>query len=370
MPLEIRIVSDSEYRAVNDFFNNTRNINVPAKKTPRGYPEFCWEFIDGPAGKAIYAAAWEVEAGKEPVIVGIQGLIPLKMIASDGATFLTAKGEDTLIDIKALIRYKETDILRELYLVLFEECRKRGIKQVWGFNSTYATNQRLGFELPVRSHYCALVLDPLRTYQNNVSQKTGIQFSEKGKILGQALLSRLYSLRKFFIPSSIGNYRFNTGMDDNRELFQRAAGPEPYFFLCQESTYFKWRITENPYPVKYRSFQLSDPSNVFKAQLICSIHEGAAFIEQLLFEQGTEKSALYSLLKRAIRSLKEEKVYMIRYIGFDSNALNKKEMKMLRDLGFVKTKKGEQFNFLNLSDDLIIKPENVYLSRLYKQGIN
>ena len=90
MPLEIRIVSDSEYRAVNDFFNNTRNINVPAKKTPRGYPEFCWEFIDGPAGKAIYAAAWEVEAGKEPVIVGIQGLIPLKMIASDGATFRTA----------------------------------------------------------------------------------------------------------------------------------------------------------------------------------------------------------------------------------------------------------------------------------------
>jgi hypothetical protein len=43
---------------------------------------------------------------------------------------------------------------------------------------------------------------------------------------------------------------------------------------------------------------------------------------------------------------------------------------MLQNMGFVYTKKGEQVCFANLSDDLTFNPKNVYLSRLYKQGIN
>jgi hypothetical protein len=120
MPLEIRLIKDTEYKAVNDFFNITPNLNSPAKKIVRDYNEFCWEFINGPSGKAIYAAAWDIEEGKEPVIVGIQCMIPLKMISADGKSFLTAKGEDTLIDIRAQIKFKQTDILRELYTILFE----------------------------------------------------------------------------------------------------------------------------------------------------------------------------------------------------------------------------------------------------------
>src|ERR1035437_4339397 len=103
MPLEIRLIADSEYRAVNDFFNKARNVNRPAMETVRSYDQFCWEFMNGPGGKAIYAAAWEVDKGKEPAIVGIQCMIPLKMISSDGKCFLTAKGEDSLIDFSAQI---------------------------------------------------------------------------------------------------------------------------------------------------------------------------------------------------------------------------------------------------------------------------
>jgi len=50
--------------------------------------------------------------------------------------------------------------------------------------------------------------------------------------------------------------------------------------------------------------------------------------------------------------------------------LNNREIKLLKNIGFVFTGKGEWFTFKKLTDNSIINPENIYLSRLYKQGIN
>lgn len=368
MPLEIRLVKESEYKEVNDFFNKARNINH--KEPLRKYDQFCWEFINGPWGKAIYAAAWEVDEGKRPTIVGIQCLIPLKMISSDGKCFLTAKGEDSLIDISSFFKYKKTDILRELQTLLFEDCKKKGIELVWGFNTMYATNKRLGFENPIKSFYYILVLKPRQAFRNSVIQKSDISAFRKFKIAMLSVMSYLFSLKRFLIISRKGSYQFNSGIDENADLFRRSAFPDHLFLLLQDKAYLKWRIQDNPYPVKYRSYQLLDQDDILQAQVICSIIKDVAFIEQTLFDKSLNKRTVRFILKKVIRSLKNEDICMIRHIGFKSNILNTEEMKMLKNIGFVHTKKGEQVCFINLTENVMINPENVYLSRLYKQGIN
>ena len=370
MPLEIRLISDSECQAVNDFFNKASNVNRPAQKTIRTYEQFCWEFLNGPYGKAIYAAAWEIEEGKEPTIVGIQSVIPLKMISSDGNIFLTAKGEDTLIDINASIKYKKTDILKELYTILFEECRKKGIEFLWGFNNIPATSKRLGFKNPFKSFYGILVLNPLKTYKNILFLKSKSSCIGKFKIVILSFLSYLFSLKRIFILSQKNNYHINFEMDDNVNLFQRATSDNSICFLLQDKDYLNWRIFINPYHVKYKSYQLIDSNKTMKAQVICSININEAFIEQTLFDKSLNKKVINYLLKSVIQSLKKEDISHVRYVGFKNNILNKREMNFLKKTGFILTGKGEQFAFKKLSDNTKYKPDNIYLSRMYKQGTN
>lgn len=159
-------------------------------------------------------------------------------------------------------------------------------------------------------------------------------------------------------------------MNENFDLFQRAAFPDRLCFLLQDQNYLKWRIAENPYPVKYRSFQLVNKENILMAQVIFSTSFNTAFIEQILFDRKLKMKTIYWLLKKVIKSLKQEKIYLVRYIGFKNNFLNNNEIKIVENIGFVYTRKGEQVSFVTLSEDHLINPENVYLSRSYKQGVN
>ncbi len=370
MSLEIRLIKNSEYKAVNDFFNNARNVNRPAIKTKRNFNQFEWEFLNGPYGKAIYAAAWDVDDGKEPAIIGIQCVIPIKMISSDGKILLTGKGEDTLIDFNASLKYKNTDILKELYNILFEESRIKGIEFLWGFNNIPATSKRLGFENPFKSYYGILVLNPIKTYRNIVVLKSKKSFISKLKIAILSFLSYLYSLKRRFILSHKYNYHLNFELDDNVELFKRATSDKSLCFLLQDKEYMNWRISMNPYPVKYKSFQLIDSNKIIKAQVICSINNNEAFIEQTLFDESLNKKIIFYLVKKVIQSLKKENISHMRYVGFKNTLLNKKEMKILRKIGFILTGKGEYIAFKKLSDYTKIKSEDIYFSRMYKQGTN
>lgn len=162
----------------------------------------------------------------------------------------------------------------------------------------------------------------------------------------------------------------NSGIDDNTDLFRRAAHPYELFFLHQDHAFLKWRTRDNPCPVKFKSFQLIDHDNILQAQVICSVNNNVAFIEQTLFDARLKKSHVNFLLKKVIRSLKDENICMVRYAGFNNNILNRREMALLKHAGFVFTGKGEWYTYKKLTDNCTINPENIYLSRLYKQGIN
>ena len=369
MTLEIRLIKDSEYEAVNDFFNNARSVDHHYQKTKRLYEHFTWEFLNGPAGKAIYAIAIENES--ESKIVGIQCAIPVKMISLDGKSVLSAKGEDTIVDIRAQIKNRKIDIVKELYLLIFKECQKNGIDYIWGFNSVLATFKRLNFDFPFKSSYGVLVLRPIKAYENIVKLNSKNTNLDKVKIAALTVISYFISFRKYLIFSKNKNYKINFELNDNIDLFKRASiKDKQLFFLFQDDEYLKWRITENPYPISYKSFQVLNEGNILKMQVICSINNDVAFIEQILFDKNLNKSVVYYLLKKIIKIIYNEKICLIRYSGFSNNIINKNEKNIIKNIGFVFTKKGEQFVCKNLSDNSILNPYNIFLSRLYKQGRN
>jgi hypothetical protein len=370
MPLDIRLLKDSEYKVANDFYNYTSHINRPAPPTPRSYSEFCWEFINCPNGKAIFSGAWETEEGKQPVLVGIQSVIILKMILGNGKQILAAKGEATLIDIKALIKYKKTDILKELLTILMEECRKKGIEFLWGFNNIPASYKRLGFETPFKSYHGVLVLQPFNAYKNIISLRSQNTRMGHIKIAFQLGLSYFFSLKKIIVPTKKKNYHINFELNENETLFKNASLPDQLMFLLQDKDYLKWRISENPYSINYKSYQLLDDDNTLMAQVICSIQNDVCFIEQTLFDKKLTKENIHFLLKNILCSLKNENICLVRYTGFKQNQLNLREMNLMKRIGFIFTGKGEWFTFKNLSDSSLIRSENIYLSRMYKQGIN
>jgi hypothetical protein len=370
MPIEIRLLKESEYNAVNDFYNKTSHLNCSVPNPSRSYAQFCWEFIRCPYGRAIYAGVWEIDAGKEPVLVGTQSVLLLKMITGEGRQILSAKGEATLIDIKALIRYKETDILKELFAVLLQECGNRGIEFIWGFNNIPSTYKRLGFGHPFKSYYGVLVLKPLKACRNIVSLKATEARSDRLKIAVRTGLSYVYSLKKMFILSRRNRYSFNCELSENGDLFQRASFPDKMAFLLQDKKYLNWKISENPYNISYKSFQLLDENNSLAAQVICSIKKDVAFIEQTLFDGKIMKKERQAFVKRILQLMEKENICLVRYAGFNSNRLNRAEMNLLKSLGFVFTGKGEWFTFKSLSAESNVRPENIYLSRIYKQGVN
>jgi hypothetical protein len=282
----------------------------------------------------------------------------------------TAKGEATLIDIKALIRYKKTDILKELLTILIEECRKKGITFLWGLNNIPASYKRLGFEVPFKSYHGMLVLKPFKAYKNLISLKLKNTNVGRFKIALFSGLSYLFSLKRTVAFSQKRNYHINLELNENEKLFQHAAFPDKLIFLLQDKDYLKWRVLENPYPINYKSYQLFDDKNTLMAQVICSIQKDVCFIEQTLFDKKLNEKAIHFLLKRILRSLKNENICLVRCSGFKQNCLNVREMDFLKRMGFIFTGKGDWFTFKNLSDNSPIKPENIYLSRMYKQGVN
>lgn len=370
MSIEIRLLKESEYKAVNDFYNNNAHINSSVPIKSRSYPEFCWEFIDCPYGKAIYAGAWESETGEDPVLIGIQCVIILKMIRGDGKKFLSAKGEATLIDIKALVKHKKKDILKELFNVLVKECCDRGIEFIWGFNNIPATYKRLGCENPFKSCHAVLVLKPLKAYKNITALKSANTGTDNFKLAVRTGLSYIFSMKKEFILSQNNTHQLNFELNENEMLFRNASPADKMIFLLQDKNYFKWKISDNPYDISYKSFQLFDENNLLVGQVICSIQKEVAFIEQTLFDKKINKKSKQTFLKRILKSLKNENICLVRYTGFNNNKLNSIEMDLLKSIGFVFTGKGEWFTFKNLSANLVINPENIYLSRLYKQGVN
>lgn len=132
--IEIRLVRPEDWSAVNDFHNRAYDVH-------RTLEEWTWEFR-GPKGEdPLFALA--MAGGK---VLGTQAVIPIEML-DRGEVFLTGKSEDTLVDSSI----RGQGILELMYEVALQECRRRGIRALWGFTPATKAFERVGFVAPWRT---------------------------------------------------------------------------------------------------------------------------------------------------------------------------------------------------------------------------
>jgi hypothetical protein len=343
--IELRLAGEKDIDAINQFYNRI----YQRKRTKE---QFNWEFNSAPAGKAIYVVA--VDKDK---IVGTQCAIPYYILDKEGKTRLTAKSEDTLVDPK----YRGKQIFENMYFQLLMECRKAGIGFIWGFTYAEKPFKNIGFDIPYHSAMGLIVLKtfPAYKYYSNLSTKNS--FIRKLKIFGLCVKS---GMDHFFSNRSLKNELPLTEekIALNTAQFNYLSGSNCYGLKLDEA-FLNYRLYTNPYSKNYFQCTYKEGEEV-KASIIFTVNRGIGYILHIFMkDEVIGKDFLRTVLKKS----KLAECFTVRFWGFKHNALNSKELDLLKNLNFTFVDKGISFVGMTLTKDSV-SWKDFHLSRLASQG--
>ena len=362
MNIQIRLMSDNEAEHVNAVYNNTYgNIR------PKDY--FEWEFLNGPWGKAIYVLAVDLDKN-ENNIVGTQCAIPIIFIDGNGNKILTAKSEDTFVHPD----YRGHKLFDKMYEMLFSECKKAGIKYIWGFTYARKPFLKLGFEIPFDSLQGVFITNPIKAFKYLVSLNVSNTYIDKFKILGLCFLSKIKIILNGFF-----NFGKKFNIDHSKHTSKKTLissvlkTNRNFWTIDQTEEYISWRITNNPYPNNFKDYSaLTNNENSCSANFLFNIHiRDVAYIEEILFDSSIQINEKVALMTNVIKEVRNSvHPSLFRFWGFQTNEINSQEIFILNKAGFTFVKKGTAFVWkdLNENDEKLIKPENILISRLFTQG--
>jgi GNAT superfamily N-acetyltransferase len=353
--IEVRLARDDEYEAINALYNRAYG-NI------RPFEHFKWEFIDGPAGKAIYIIALDKDT-KE--IVATQSAIPLYMSGPNGERILTAKSEDTYVNPA----YRGLKIFDRLYEVLFKECKEAGIHAIWGFTYALKPFRKVGFDIPFSQLQGIYVTDIAKAYDYLSGLNPENKLKQKIQIAGLCFLSRINALVR---SSAVGKYTVQEKLiPDKNVAYPKDKWQKGYYTLCQDASYTQWRISDNPYHNEYHELSVSRADGITVANVLVNVRKNnTGYIEQIILADSATESDLIAALHAAIERLKKANVFLIRFWGFDYNEALTKEVNALKKCGFIFIKKGTGFVWYDYNKDnqAKIDPLKIHVSRIYTQG--
>lgn len=350
MAISIRLLQPHEVELANNFFNKIYQTNRPIEN-------FRWEFLDGPCGKAIYVIAVDDEVKTHTKIVGIQCAIPLEFISSKGQVVLTAKSEDTLVDPT----YRGQKIFERMYQLLFDECTKAGIKYIWGFTPAQKAFERIGFEIPFMAEQALLVFKPIKAYNYLKQLNKENRALDRFKILGLCFISWI---KQVLTPSKIPPPLKETTIEGKIQLFKEFYPHTDLFTLNQTPEYISWRIRNNPFQNQYESCQ-TITNNQVTADAILNIRGEVGYLEQML---SSNDMALQQLFPAIVKKFRSKNTALIRVMCFSSNTILNTQVSTLSSTGFTYLKRGNYFVWKSLTPENIIKPQQLFITRLFTQG--
>ncbi len=351
MSYSIRLLADEELNLANLLYHK-----VYGKHRQTSF--FNWEFLEGPAGKAIYVGAFDGDK-----LIGTQSAIPIYFSGPDGSKILTAKSEDTLLDPE----YRGKGLFDKMYSLLIDECKKAEICAIWGFTYARKPFLKIGFQIPFDSLSGVYVIHPFGSYQYLSSLNKQNQFKEKALITGMCAWSwmkgLLHTCKRSDTNITSGVFSENTYLESS---ILRA---EDAFMIHEDMDYLNWRIKNNPYPNNYHELLIRNEENYVMASLTYNMREERiAYIEQLLFHPSLDMHAKMELIRHAIAVIRDSgKADIIRFWGFPGNRTNRTEIELLDKCGFFFVKKGTGFVYLPLGEKAPDARE-ILISRLYTQG--
>lgn len=352
--IEIRLAADTEYEKINKLFNETYGDKRPFKN-------FEWEFIKGPAGKAIYVIAVDTDKDK---IIGTQSAIPIYWSGPNGEQILTAKSEDTLVDPS----YRGMKLFDRMYELLFAECRKAGIRAIWGFTYALKPFKAVGFDVPYSQIQGLYVLNPIQSYHYLSSLNAANKTKDKLKIAGACILSKF----KTIFSGSSGNYKVEEKLVlDKANTFSKDKWQHGHYTVWQDAAYSQWRISDNPYGNSYSELTFFDPANKPFLNVLINVWAGIGYVEQLIMRDDCPETDAKKAISQALKILESKGAYLIRFWGFEYNQKVRQEVRLLKECGFIFAKRGTGFVWFDFNkDERKIDPLKILLSRIYTQGNN
>lgn len=352
MAIDILLLQEHEIALANNFFNAVYKVNRPLEN-------FRWEFLNGPSGKAIYIIAVDTDVTDQTKIVGIQCAIPIELISSKGTIILTAKSEDTLVDPS----YRGQKVFERMYDRLFDECRKAGIKYIWGFTPAQKAFERIGFEIPFKTEQALLVFNPFKAYRYLQQLNVQNKFADRFKIFGLSMMAWLKGFKRHVMPSAKSIVR-EVPLTNKSLLFQKLYAQRDYYLLNETDPYLDWRLRQNPFNNHYTGVQFTEGDTI-AGDAILNAREDVSYIEQVLSATPAETTPmLVTLLSNA----RKHGTPLVRALCFSTNAELKEQGRALTKAGFTYLRRGNYFVWKSLDESNTIKPEQVLINRLFTQG--
>ncbi|OJX91930.1 MAG: hypothetical protein BGP01_06505 [Paludibacter sp. 47-17] len=362
MSVEIKVLKKEDISELQRLFEKTPVLKQHDPFVTGSLDEFKWQFFNDNYQSSVYVIAYD--AARDELAATLSALyFPMK--TPDGEVCQSIKPEDALVNIKALVRHKDHDFLKELLDLIESKSELMNIKFLWGF--TYAANsfERLGFSRCFSSKQGTYVIRPVSAYKHLVSLNTSNGVKQKIQIAGLTLMSYLKSIvnTRNYKEIICKEVELN---DINEETLLGFLAPDLYSIHLNKD-FLNWRIVENSSMLKYSILQFEDHSHKIIACFIYSQKEGRVFfVEQFLFHPDLSVAFKERISRRALQHLKSKGAAIVRAMGFDHNKVNKEELGILNNAGFIFINRGIPFIFKSLDNK--VKPENVYLSRLNTQG--
>lgn len=358
MSVEIRKLLPEELPLANDFFNRIYG-------SARSFDDFKWEFMDGPAGPAVYVGAIDTSVKDTVKVVGIQCAIPIWMRTPEGEQILTAKSEDTLVDPD----YRGQAIFDRMYALLFEECRTIGIRYVWGFTPAYKPFVKVGFQLNFKSSQLLFVQRPVSAFSYLASLNPKNTALDRFKIFGLCLLSKALTLKAALHGRSTLSVEIEK--DDGvacEHVMAHGSSHSRLLHLVENTAFLHWRMVQNPL-TDYRRLIFRNAAAEIVADVIISHRKHVGYIERMIFDSGLSAAEKKEVVIYSLKALEELKLPLVRFLGFAGNEVNRSELQLLSDVGFFKVNRGNWFVWKCLDDNFKHQPEDVFLNRLFSQGV-
>ena len=362
MSIKIKVVEKDEIRELRRLFERTPILAQDNPFINGSIDEFMWQFFSDNYHSSVYTIAYDTDRDE---LAGTLSALYIPMKSPDGQVYQTIKPEDTLINIRALVRYKNRDLLKDLFDVIESKSELLNVKLYWGF--TYAVNsfERLGFTRHFSSKQGTYVINPLAAYRHLISLNASNGTKQKIQIAGLTMFSYL---KQLLSQKRIGGLKCKEiRLKDIDEEILLGFLPEHLYSIYVDKYFLKWRIEENISSLTYSILQIEDQSEQIKAYLIYSQKEGMVFfVEQLLFDRNLSMKTKAEIFQVALQYLKSLDAVIVRAMGFNHNQANKEDMDLLIKSGFVFINRGIPFIFKSM--DKNIKAEDIYLSRLNTDG--
>jgi hypothetical protein len=361
MSIEIKVVEQDDISELKRLFERTPILTHYNPFSNGSVDEFRWQFFNDGYQSSIYIMAYD---SVKDELAGTLSALFIPMKSPDGQVYQTLKIEDALIN-KALVQYRDRDILKELLDAIELKAVSLNVKFLWAFTYAVSSFERLHFTNCFSSKQGTYIIKPLAAYRHLISLNASNGTKQKIQIGG---LTTISYLKRLLTHKRHGELTCKEIIwNDIDEEILLSFLPDNLYSIYLDRHFLNWRITENPSSLSYSVLQIKNQDGRIKAYFIYSQKEGKVFfVEQFLFDRNLSMELKAKIIQLVLIHLKSLGAVIVRTMGFDHDKVNKDEITLLTNAGSVFINRGIPFVFKSLDGN--IKPDEIYLSRLNTEG--